>query len=125
MPQAGLAPRGIGRAIALLVPFHEDLEGVAALADQPIAHPAAEAPPIGHDVQGFQHAGLAGAVVTGDQVDPRLGRHFHAVEATNLVQGQATDVHAVDHGRARRQSGRGNRSAYCIGQVPRGPARGR
>jgi len=46
-------------------------------------------------MQGFEHAGLAGTVVTGQQVQSRLGRQVHCTEATQLMQGEAADLHGA------------------------------
>ena len=92
--QASLA--AVGRVMGtLFVPFHEDFQRFLALAYQSIADPTTEAAPIRHQVEGFQHTGLAGTVVTGQQVQSWLGRQVHRTEATQLVQGEAADKHGA------------------------------
>ena len=92
--QTGLSPmRRV--AGALFIPFHEDLQRFLPLADQAITYPAAETAPIGHQVQGLKNAGLAGAIVSGQQVQARLRREVHRIEATQLVQGEAADLHGA------------------------------
>lgn len=92
--QPGLS--AVGRVIGtLFVPFHEDFQRFLTLAHQTVAHPATEAAPVGHQVQRFEHAGLSGTVVAGQQVQSRLGRQVHRAEATQLVQGEAADKHGA------------------------------
>ncbi|MNI46077.1 hypothetical protein D3C73_1005230 [compost metagenome] len=94
MPQARFSP--LRRQItALLVPFHEDLQGFMALTHQAITYPPAETPPIGHQMQRFKDAGLASAVVTGQQIHPWLGRQLHCIETTQLVEGKTTNLHGM------------------------------
>jgi hypothetical protein len=73
-----------GPADPIVLPFaplHEHLHGRRTGPDQPVAHAPAKAASPGHQVQGFEQAGLAGAVVAGDQVQARLRRKFNLREA--------------------------------------------
>ncbi|KAG0741250.1 hypothetical protein G6F24_016770 [Rhizopus arrhizus] len=86
----------MGRVIgARLVPFNEDFQRLLALTDQTIANPAAKAAAIGHQVQGLEHAGLTGTVVAGQQIQSWLRQQVHRAEATQLVQGEAADLHGA------------------------------
>lgn len=64
VPQAGTAC-ALGAVARTFAPFNEDFQILPTLADQPVPHPATKAAPVGHDMQGFKHAGLAGTVVAG------------------------------------------------------------
>ena len=74
MPQ----PRLAGTTAAAFLPLHKDLQGRFTAADKAIAYPSAKTAAVRHQVQGFQHAGLAGAVVAGDEIEtgPRSQAHL-------------------------------------------------
>ena len=40
-------------------------------------------------------AGLASAVVTGQQIHPWLGRQLHRIESTQLMEGKTTNLHGM------------------------------
>jgi hypothetical protein len=46
-------------------------------------------------MQRFQDAGLASAVVTGQQIHPWLGRQLHRIETTQVVEGKTTNLHGM------------------------------
>ena len=103
MPDAGLAWKAgihlsgnrslIGPGLAGFPPLHENLDGFLAIAYQSVTNPAPEAPAICHDVQGFEQAGLAGAIAAGDQVQAGSGFDAGMLESAELPQLQTLDPH--------------------------------
>ena len=76
--------------MAAFAPFHEDFHGLGLRPDETIAHPAAKAAAVRHQVQCLQQAGLARTVVAGDQVESgfRCQRHpLETPEAAGLQSG--------------------------------------
>ncbi len=102
VPQAGLAlaPGHCDRcsvrcagARGRFVPLDKHLQRGLAGANEPIAHAAAKAPPVGHEVQGFQNAGFSGAVLAGEEVDSRGGPQLNVVERTQVTDVQTRYAH--------------------------------
>src|SRR5690606_7410194 len=87
--QAGLA---VPAAASFLVPFGVDLQRRRVAGHQAVAHAAAEASAISEQVDGFQNAGLARAVVADQQVQARTGEDGNvgqAAQPPDLKPGQA------------------------------------
>src|SRR5690606_9805334 len=85
-------------APGLLVPLGIDLERRRIGGHQPIAHAAAEAAPVGEQVDGFQDAGLAGAVVANQQVQAGAGRDGHLGQAAQAPDFKPRQAHAGSAG---------------------------
>src|SRR5690606_12376414 len=92
MAQAG-APPNRAEVGPALIPFQVDLEGLGAQRDQAVPDPAPETPAVGHQVQGFEHAGLARAVAADQEVDSGRRRQFETIEASQVADVEAGDVH--------------------------------
>ena len=111
MAQAGAPPTDRRTGFAFL-PFDENFQVLGPLPDQPITHAATEAASVGHQVQGLQQAGLAGAVVAQDQIEPRPRMPLHRVEAAETMQGESIDQHSAAEAKAGRRGWHADRAAY-------------
>src|SRR5690606_12182763 len=67
--QPGATVPGLGS----FLPLDEDFHCLGTRAHQPVAPPPTETAAVGHQVQGLEQAGLAGAVIASDQVESRGG----------------------------------------------------
>ena len=74
-------------ALLALLPLHKNLDRIGTGPDQSIPHPSAETASVSHQVQGFQHTGLASAIIAGNQVQARGGLDGHRIEAAQTGGG--------------------------------------
>jgi hypothetical protein len=73
---AGMTQAGAAKTVpAGFAPLHEDFDSIGSCSDQPITHASTEAASVRHQVEGFEQAGLARAIVARDQIQPRSRGH--------------------------------------------------
>src|SRR5690606_1639364 len=114
---ASMAQAGATGALSasVLLPLDEDLDRFGPGADEAIPDPPPEAAPVGHQVQGLQHAGLAAAVGTRDQVQAGRRRQAAVLEAAQVAEFEAGHPHRRAPAKAERpdQAGR-SRSTWNL-----------
>jgi hypothetical protein len=84
-----------------LLPLDKNFQGALPLADESITYPATETAAVGNQMQGFQVAGLANAIVAHQQVDSGSRRPLPLLKTAELSKDDTLDLHRENSTTAR------------------------